>query len=66
MTGHLHVEVDPRRCIATKACMNAAEGVFAIVGGVSVVVDATAASDDDLMLAAEACPVGAIKVSSAG
>lgn len=56
------VEVDPRRCIATKACMHAAEGVFAIVGGVSTVVDATAATEEDLLLAAEACPVGAIKV----
>ena len=56
------VEVSRARCMASKACMNAAEGVFRIVDGAAVVVDVTAASDDDLVAAAEACPVGAITV----
>ena len=56
------VVVDRSRCMASKACMNAAEGVFRIVDGAAVVVDATAASEEDLLAAAEACPVGAITV----
>lgn len=60
----LQVTVDPRKCIATKACINAAGGVFAIVGGVSQVVPGATASDEELLLAVEACPVGAISVVS--
>jgi len=48
--------------MASKACISAAEGAFAIVDGDATVVDARAASDDDLLAAAEACPVGAITV----
>jgi len=56
------VVVNRARCMASKACINAAEGVFRIVDDAATVVDPTAASDDDLLAAAEACPVGAITV----
>ncbi len=58
----LEIEVSRARCIATKACINAAEGVFALVGGASSVVDATGGTDDEIVAAAEACPTGAITV----
>ena len=58
----VEVVVNRTRCIASKSCMNAAEGVFAIVDGAASVVDVTAAPDDDLLAAADACPVGAITV----
>ena len=58
----LDVVVDRARCMASKACMNAAEGVFRIVDGAAAVVDVAAASDADLLAAAEACPVSAITV----
>ncbi len=58
----VEVVVNRTRCIASKSCMNAAEGVFRIVDDAATVVDPTAASDDDLLAAAEACPVGAITV----
>ena len=58
----LEVRVSQARCIATKACINAAEGVFAIAGGVAVVVDSHAAPEDDVVRAAESCPTGAITV----
>jgi ferredoxin len=58
----LEVRLSQPRCIATKACVNAAEGVFAIAGDVAVVVDPTAAPEEDVVRAAEACPTGAISV----
>ncbi len=58
----LEVRVSQARCIATKACINAAEGVFTIAGGVAVVVDPHAAPEDDVVRAAESCPTGAITV----
>jgi ferredoxin len=58
----VEVVVSRARCMASKSCMNAAEGVFRIVDGAAEVVDVTAAPDDDLLAAAEACPVGAITV----
>ena len=54
--------VSRARCMASKACLHAAEGVFRIVDGAAAVVDVSAASENDLMAAAEACPVGAITV----
>ncbi len=58
----VEVVVSRARCMASKACIHAAEGVFEIVDGAAFVVDATAAPEDDLLVAAEACPVGAITV----
>lgn len=48
--------------MASKVCLHTAEGVFRIVDDAAVVVDAGAASEDDLCAAADACPVGAITV----
>lgn len=62
----LEIVVTRPRCIAAKACINAAPGVFAIVGNASMLVDATAASEDDIIAAAEACPTGAITISRDG
>lgn len=58
----VEVEVNRARCMASKVCVHMAEGVFAIVDGAAGVVDVTAAPDDDLLAAADACPVGAITV----
>ncbi len=62
----IEVEVSAARCIASKACLNAAEGVFEIAGGVARVVDPEAAPLDDIVEAAELCPTGAIKIRKDG
>jgi uncharacterized Fe-S cluster protein YjdI len=58
----IEIEVSAARCIASKSCTHAAEGVFEIVGGTARVVDPTAASIDDVLAAADVCPTGAITV----
>ena len=58
----VEVEVSRARCMASKVCVHAAEGVFRIVDGAATVVEVTAAPEDDVLAAAEACPVGAITV----
>jgi ferredoxin len=58
----LEVRVSQARCIATRACLNAAEGVFAMAGETAVVIDVDAAPEADILEAAEACPTGAITV----
>jgi ferredoxin len=62
----IEIEVSAARCIASKSCLNAAEGVFEIAGGVARVVDATAAPLEDLLAAADVCPTGAIKIRKDG
>ncbi len=62
----IEIEVSSARCIASKVCVHAAEGVFEIAGGVATVVDPRAASLDDILAAAEECPTGAIKVRKDG
>ena len=62
----IEVEVSAARCIASKACLNAAEGVFEIAGGVARVVDPGAAPLDDIVEAAELCPTGAITIRKDG
>jgi ferredoxin len=62
----LEIEVSAARCIASKACVHAAEGVFKIVNGVARVVDPQAAPLDDILAAAEECPTGAITVKENG
>lgn len=59
----LEVKVVRGRCIGTKACVNAAPRVFAIdATNVSTVVDPAGDPDDDVILAAQSCPTGAISV----
>lgn len=60
------IDVSTARCIASKVCVHAAEGVFEVVDGVARVVDPTAAPLDDVLAAAEGCPTGAIKVRKDG
>ncbi|HVL05646.1 MAG TPA: ferredoxin [Acidimicrobiales bacterium] len=62
----IEIEVSAARCIASKACLNAAEGVFEISGGVARVVDPEAAPLDAVVEAAEVCPTGAIRVRKDG
>ncbi|HEV2758280.1 MAG TPA: ferredoxin [Acidimicrobiales bacterium] len=62
----LEIEVSGARCIASKACVHAAEGVFKIVNGVARAVDPQAAPLDDILAAAEDCPTGAITVKENG
>ncbi len=59
----LEVRVQRGRCIATKACVNAAPDTFSI--DATNVATATEPPGDDeasLIEAAEACPTGAISV----
>ncbi len=62
----IEIEVSSARCIASKACVHAAEGVFEVVDGLARVVDPNAAPLDDVLAAAEECPTGAIKVKRDG
>ena len=62
----LDIEVSAARCIASKACVHAAEGVFEIVNGVARVVDPHAAPVDEILAAADECPTGAITVKEDG
>lgn len=62
----LEIEVSAARCIASKACVHAADGVFKIVNGAARVVDPQAAPLDDILAAAEDCPTGAITVKENG
>ena len=62
----LEIDVSAARCIASKACVHAAEGVFEIVDGIARVVDPAAAPLDDILAAAEGCPTGAINVREDG
>ncbi|MGH9149224.1 MAG: 4Fe-4S domain-containing protein [Acidimicrobiales bacterium] len=58
----LEIVVNRARCIATRACLRAADGVFWIVEGASEVVDPGAAPEADVVRAAEECPTHAISV----
>ncbi len=62
----VEIDVSAARCIASKACVHAAEGVFEIVDGIARVVDPAAAPLDDILAAAEECPTGAINVRKDG
>ncbi len=59
----LEVRVQRARCIASKACVNAAPDTFSIDDtNVATATDPPGDPDDDLIRAAEACPTGAISV----
>ena len=62
----IEIEVSAARCIASKVCVHAAEGVFEVVDGVARVRDPNAAPLEDVLAAAEECPTGAIKVKRDG
>ena len=62
----IEIEVSPARCIASKVCVHAAEGVFEVIEGVARVRDPLGAPLDDILVAAEECPTGAITVRKDG
>jgi len=62
----IEIQVSAARCIASKSCTHAAEGVFEVVGGTARVVDPMAAPLEDVLAAAENCPTGAITVRDDG
>ncbi len=62
----VEIEVSAARCIASKACVHAAEGVFEIVDGIARVANPAAAPLEDILAAAEECPTGAITVRRDG
>ncbi len=62
----IEIEVSSARCIASKVCLHAAEGVFEVADGTARVVDPGAAPLEDVLAAAEGCPTGAINVRKDG
>ena len=62
----IEIEVSRARCIGSKSCTHAAEGVFEVVDMVARVVNPTAAPLEDLLAAAEVCPTGAITIRTDG
>ena len=62
----IEIEVVAARCMGSKTCTHAAEGVFVMVGDVARVVDPAAAPLEDILAAAEGCPTGAIKIRKDG
>ena len=63
----LDIRVHRGRCIATKACTYAAPGVFRLDDTmVATVADPEAASEEEVIEAAQSCPTGAIAVFKDG
>jgi len=62
----IEIEVVAARCMGSKTCTHAAEGVFVMVGDVARVVDPGAAPLEDILAAAEGCPTGAINIRKDG
>ena len=62
----IEIEVSSARCMGSKTCTYAAEGVFVMAGDVARVADPGAAPLADIVAAAEGCPTGAIKVKKDG
>jgi len=57
------IEIDRDACIGAAPCVTVAPGVFQLDDeNKAYVVDAKAESDDTILLAAQACPVQAIKL----
>jgi ferredoxin len=66
-TVPIEIAVSRHKCIATKACMNRAPGVFELdPTRVSSVKDPDGEDLDTILSAAEACPTGAITVYQDG
>ncbi|MEU7769533.1 ferredoxin [Nocardia sp. NPDC049190] len=60
--------VDRDTCIGSGLCVGATEGVFELVEGRSRPISPQCSADEAVLLAAESCPAGAIRVveSSSG
>ena len=58
-----HIRLQRARCIGSKCCTHAAPGVFALDGQrIVTVVDAAGATREQVQLAADECPTGAISI----
>jgi ferredoxin len=63
----LEISIDREKCMGSGNCIFWAPGVFDLDDdGVSTVVDAAAAPDDKIILAAQGCPTQAISVNRDG
>jgi ferredoxin len=62
----IEIVVSSARCMGSKTCTHAAEGVFVMTGDVARVVNPDAAPLEDILAAAEGCPTGAINVKKDG
>jgi ferredoxin len=62
----IEIEVVAARCMGSKTCTHAAEGVFVMAGDVARVADPGAAPREDILAAADGCPTGAIKIRKDG
>ncbi len=63
----LEVRVERARCIATKACINAAPRTFALdASELAAVIDPGGDDEADVVRAAESCPTAAITVFKDG
>jgi len=62
----IEIVVSSARCMGSKTCTHAAEGVFVMAGDVARVVNPDAAPLEDILAAAEGCPTGAINVKKDG
>jgi ferredoxin len=59
----LEVKIQRARCIATKACVNAAPATFSMDPvNVATATEPPGDGEDDVVRAAESCPTGAISV----
>ena len=59
----LDIKIDREACMGSGNCSFWAPGVFDLdEEGIAIVVDATAMTDDKIVLAAEGCPTQAIAI----
>jgi ferredoxin len=66
VSGQWRVGVDGERCIGSAVCAATAPGYFRVVDGVSApTAPAVPAGTDDVVAAAESCPMEAIAVRDA-
>jgi len=63
----LEIEINREACMGSGNCSFWAQGVFDLDDeGIAIVVDATAAPEEKIVLAAQGCPTQAIRVARDG
>ncbi|NUR31503.1 MAG: ferredoxin [Catenulispora sp.] len=60
------VSVDPEVCVSSANCVDIAKGRFALTGDGARPVDLEIDPDDDVVEAADACPMQAIRIVRVG
>ena len=66
-SGEMKIEINRELCMGSGNCSFWAPGVFDLDDeGIAVVVDATAMSDDKIVLAGQGCPTQAITITRDG